>query len=348
MKERGLGTPATRAEVIETLIRREYVERAGKDLTPTPKGLQLITLLGGHPLTSAELTGDWEKRLNEIEHGRGDRPDFMRGIADFTRQTVEQLKALEPGELRPERVELGPCPRCGAQTGSVIRENSKGYGCTSWKSTDQPGCGFVIWKKLAGRTITPEVARQLLEHGRTSEVLAGFRSRAGKPFRARLLLGPDGQVTFDLPARPGSEQRPANGEVDAARNGSSNGSSVTRRKAPGLGSRAAAPGKNGAGPETAERASKRTHRTSAKRSEASPATSVSRLPAPAVDEADPAAYLRQAGLEVIDKRPTGALWVVDGDPPSPALAALRARGVRFSFAKQGGRSTGHRPAWFTR
>jgi DNA topoisomerase-3 len=201
MKESGLGTPATRAEMIETLIRREYIERVAKDLQPTPKGLQVITMLEQHPLTSPELTGDWEKRLADIEHGNGDREEFIKGIVDLTTQTVEQIAALDKEKLRPERVELGPCPRCGAETGEIIKENSRAYGCTSWKSREEPGCGFVIWKRVAGRTLTPEIARQLLENGRTNEVISGFRSRAGKPFRARLVLNDEGKVEFDFPAR---------------------------------------------------------------------------------------------------------------------------------------------------
>jgi DNA topoisomerase-3 len=201
MKESGLGTPATRAETIEVLIRREYIERAGKELQPTPKGLQVITMLEEHPLTSAELTGDWEKRLADIEHGDGDREAFIKGIVDLTTQTVEQIAALDKEKLRPERVELGPCPRCGAETGEIIKENSRAYGCTSWKSREEPGCGYVIWKRVAGRTITPEIARQLIENGRTNEVISGFRSKAGKPFRARLVLNGEGKVEFDFPAR---------------------------------------------------------------------------------------------------------------------------------------------------
>src|SRR5215475_2140856 len=201
MKESGLGTPATRAETIETLIRREYIERAGKDLTPTPKGLQVITMLEEHPLTSPELTGNWEKRLTDIEHGTDDRGKFIDDIAEFTRATVEKIAELDKEKLRPERVELGPCPRCGAVTGEIIKENSKAYGCTSWKSREETGCGFVIWKRVAGLTITPELARQLLEEGKTKEVVSGFRSRAGKPFRARLVLNGEGKVEFDFPAR---------------------------------------------------------------------------------------------------------------------------------------------------
>jgi DNA topoisomerase III len=199
MKERGLGTPATRAEIIETLIRREYIERAGKDLQPTPKGLSVVTMLEEHPITSAELTGDWEKQLVDIEHGNGERETFMNGIAGFAKTTVEQIANLPDEKIRVERVELGLCPKCGAETGEIIKENARAYGCTSWKSRDEPGCGFVIWKRVAGRTLTPEVARQLLENGRTREVLSGFRSRAGKPFRARLVLKEDGKVEFEFP-----------------------------------------------------------------------------------------------------------------------------------------------------
>ena len=209
MKERGLGTPATRAETIETLIRREYIERVGKDLAPTPKGLQVITMLEEHQLTSPELTGDWEKRLGDIEHGKGDKREFIDGIEEFTKATVEAIAALDKEKLRPERVELGLCPRCGAETGEIIRENAKAYGCTSWKSREETGCGFVIWKRVAGRTLTPEVARQLLEEGKTKEVLSGFRSRAGKPFRARLVLNDEGKVEFEFPTARARSKEPA-------------------------------------------------------------------------------------------------------------------------------------------
>src|SRR5438270_204135 len=192
---------ATRAEIIETLIRREYIERVGRDLQPTPKGLQVITMLEEHKITSPELTGSWEKRLSDIEHGSGDRGAFIDEIATFTKEIVGQIEALDKEQLRPERVELGLCPRCGAETGEIIRENSRAYGCTSWKNREETGCGFVIWKRVAGRTITPELARQLLAEGKTREVLSGFRSRNNKPFRARLVLNEEGKVEFDFPIR---------------------------------------------------------------------------------------------------------------------------------------------------
>ena len=328
MKDGGLGTPATRAETIETLIRREYVERIGKDLTPTPKGMQVIALLGPHPLTSPELTGAWEKRLNEIAEGSADRPRFMAGIADLTRQTVEQIAALETGDMRPARVELGPCPRCGAQTGSIIRENSKAYGCTSWKSKEEPGCGFVIWKKLAGRTLTPEIARQLIEQRRTDEVLGGFRSKAGKQFRARLLLDAEDKVAFDMPPRPARD--PA--ETDAT----------------GAPDDDAAPGDTGPADGTSMHVEAPARAAVAATVEAAPIARPVPSDMSMADDADPAEHLGRAGLEVIDKRPSGSLWVVDGDPPSPVLASVLARGIGFIFSSKGGRATKHRPGWYLR
>jgi DNA topoisomerase III len=209
MKESGLGTPATRAEIIETLIRREYIERVGRDLQPTPKGLQVITMLEEHKITSPELTGSWEHKLSDIERGKGDRSAFIKEIATFTKEIVGQIEALDKEKLRPERVELGLCPRCGAETGEIIRENSRAYGCTSWKSREETGCGFVIWKRVAGRTLTPEIARQLLEEGKTREVLSGFRSRNNKPFRARLVLNEEGKVEFDFPVRTQPKEQEA-------------------------------------------------------------------------------------------------------------------------------------------
>jgi DNA topoisomerase-3 len=125
----------------------------------------------------------------------------MKEIESFTGEIVEQIASLDKEKLRPERVELGLCPRCGAVTGEIIKENSRAYGCTSWKSREETGCGFVIWKRVAGRTITPEIARQLMEERRTREVLSGFRSRNGKPFRARLVLNEEGKIEFDFPVR---------------------------------------------------------------------------------------------------------------------------------------------------
>jgi len=274
----------------------------------------------------------------------------MQSIADFTRQTVEQIVNLEPGDLRPERAELGPCPRCGAQTGSIIRENSKAYGCTSWKNKDEPGCGFVIWKKLAGRTLSPQIARELLEHGHTSEVLAGFRSKAGKTFRARLLLDSDGQIAFDMPSRLGGEQTNRTNKEDSALRAShetSHGGLTMSRPLVPEGAIEAESGRarKTGGPKTEQRTAREV-KASTFDGEGYKTVSVPPTSLPSDPDFDIAAYLKQAGLDVIDKRPSGSLWVVDGDPPSPALSMLLDRGIGFAFTPNGSRATHRRPGWY--
>ena len=192
MKESGIGTPATRASTIELLINREYIEREGRALHATEKGIQVIRLLGEHALTSPELTGEWERRLALIERGADSRPAFMRDIAQFTTKTVEELDKLKG--VRIERAKLGPCPVCGRE----VTENRKGYSC--W-SRDDPGCGFVIWKKKASKTVPVAVAKELMASlkasiergddppvGRTEKQVPGFKGRSGRNFRAKLKI----------------------------------------------------------------------------------------------------------------------------------------------------------------
>jgi DNA topoisomerase-3 len=211
MKDSGIGTPATRAAIIERLIDVEYVEREGRSLVATEKGLNVIRLLGEHPLTSPSLTGDWETRLGKIEHGEEPREVFMRDIALFAGETVNELDA-KLKDVRIPRANLGPCPICGHD----IVENRKGFSC--W-SREDPGCGFVIWKSKAGKTLPAAVARELITTGRTERPVAGFKGRSGRSFRARLALmqSEDGKwrVEFDEPwAREGA--KPPEGEDEAA------------------------------------------------------------------------------------------------------------------------------------
>ncbi|HYX87500.1 MAG TPA: DNA topoisomerase 3 [Gaiellales bacterium] len=202
MKEAGLGTPATRAETIEKLLRVGYIERLGRQLRATSKGRQAIALLGDHALTSAELTGQWEKRLADIEHGGGARDAFMYDIREFASRVVDYFRDLSSEDVRALRAEIGPCPNCDG----TIRENRLAYGCSSWKSREEPGCGFVIWKQQKGRSISPAEARELLENGQT-QLLDGFKTR---PSRARLVLAEGNQVQLvaedgtrlDAPAGP--------------------------------------------------------------------------------------------------------------------------------------------------
>ncbi len=192
MKDSGLGTPATRASIIERLISVNYIEREGRALHATEKGIQVIRLLGKHELTSAELTGQWERRLGLIAQGEESRPSFMNDIARFTKQTVEEFDGLKGTKI--ERANLGPCPVCGKD----VTENRKGYSC--W-SQDDPGCGFVIWKRKAGKNLPAAVAKELMESlaqsikrgdelpaGRTAKPVTGFKGRSGRSFKAKLKI----------------------------------------------------------------------------------------------------------------------------------------------------------------
>jgi DNA topoisomerase III len=179
MKDSGIGTPATRAAIIERLLQVGYIEREGRALHATDKGVQVISLLGEHELTSPELTGKWEKRLAEIEHGTDTRPAFMEDIVKFTTDTVAELDKLKGVKI--ERANLGPCPICGRD----VIENRKGYSC--W-SKDDPGCGFVIWKKKANKILPPSVVKELMATRKTEKPVSGFRGRSGRTFSAKLKL----------------------------------------------------------------------------------------------------------------------------------------------------------------
>jgi DNA topoisomerase-3 len=209
MTDSGIGTPATRAAIIERLIDVGYVERDGRALVPTEKGMNVIRLLGDHPLTRPDLTGDWERRLGAIEAGEETRKSFMADIASFAGETVGMLDTTLK-DVRIPRANLGPCPVCGHD----IQENRKGYSC--W-SREDPGCGFVIWKSKVGKQLAPAVAKELIATGRTAKPVTGFRSRTGKSFRARLALrqGEDGRwrVEFDEPWAKEGAKAP---EVDDA------------------------------------------------------------------------------------------------------------------------------------
>jgi DNA topoisomerase-3 len=191
MKESGLGTPATRADTIERLLNVGYIERDGKALTSTPKGRVTIELLGTHALTSAELTGSWEKRLSEIEHGDADRRTFMADIASFTDEIVEYFRSVKTESL-------GACPNGDGD----IRENRAAFGCSSYKSKSDPGCGFTIWKNQGGFTITREAVAELLAEGRAP--LAGDAATLVLDDEKRaLIVGEDGKpLTQTAPIGP--------------------------------------------------------------------------------------------------------------------------------------------------
>ena len=212
MGESGIGTPATRAAIIERLIDVGYVERDARALVPTEKGMNVIRLLDDHALTRPDLTGEWEKRLAAIESGDETRKAFMADIATFAQETVQRLDETLK-DVRIPRANLGPCPVCG----NDIIENRKGYSC--W-SREDPGCGFVIWKSKAGKQLPAAVARELIASGRTAKPVTGFRGRTGRSFRAKLAMyqNEEGRwrVEFDEPWAKEGAKAPETDEVEAA------------------------------------------------------------------------------------------------------------------------------------
>ncbi len=186
MQEKGLGTPATRASIIEGLISEKYMLREGRELIPTAKAFQLMTLLRGlgvEELSKAELTGEWEYKLNQMEHGKLKRETFMAEIAAMTERMVKKAKEYDRDTVPGDYATLSaPCPNCGG----IIKENYRRYTCTGKSGTDE-GCGFSFGKTPAGRTFEVAEVEQFLRDKKIGP-LEGFRSKAGWPFTAEMVI----------------------------------------------------------------------------------------------------------------------------------------------------------------
>jgi len=177
MKDAGIGTPATRAATIERLVDAEYIEREGRSLRATEKGIGLIKMLGDHLLTSPELTGRWEQRLNRIERGEEKPEEFRTEIDGFTREVVAWFADKERDDLKIQREPLAPCPTPGC-AGQIV-EYPKSYGCNTYHGKDDPGCGYTLWKQQNGRTITRDEALEHIAAGRSSKDLEDEREVIG-------------------------------------------------------------------------------------------------------------------------------------------------------------------------
>jgi DNA topoisomerase-3 len=189
MSDKGLGTPATRATIIEGLIWEKYVVRNGRELQPTAKAFSIITLLRGleiPQLCSPELTGEWEFKLNLMARGKMKRDEFMKEIADATRDIVAKAKSHEsdtvPGDFGKLNV---PCPKCGGE----ILENYKKFQCQK--------CDFSLWKIVAGRQLEISEVEELISKGMVGP-LQGFRSKQGFPFAAIIKMGAEFKPEFDF------------------------------------------------------------------------------------------------------------------------------------------------------
>ncbi len=189
MAERGLGTPATRAQIIENLIGEQYMLREGKELVPTAKAFSLITLLTGlgvSELTSPELTGEWEYKLSQIEKGALSRDEFMDEIARMAQEMVDRAKQYESDTVPGDFVTLKtPCPKCGG----VVKENYKKFACQS--------CDWSTWKIVASRQFEIDEIETLLKEGHVGPLM-GFRNKMGRLFNADIVLNDEQQPTFDF------------------------------------------------------------------------------------------------------------------------------------------------------
>ena len=186
MQEKGLGTPATRAATIEGLINEKYMLREGRELIPTAKAFQLMTLLRGlgvEELSKAELTGEWEYKLAQMEHGKLSRDTFMAEIADMTARMVKKAKEYDRDTIPGDYATLkSPCPNCGG----IVKENYRRYTCTGAAGATE-GCGFSFGKTPAGRTFEVAEVEQFLTDRKIGP-LDGFRSKAGWPFTAEMVI----------------------------------------------------------------------------------------------------------------------------------------------------------------
>ncbi|CAJ94760.1 DNA topoisomerase III [Cupriavidus necator] len=189
MAGKGLGTPATRAAIIEGLLTEKYLVREGRELIPTAKAFQLMTLLRGlgvQELTQAELTGEWEHKLSQIERGRLKRDEFMLEIAQMTQQIVKRAKEYDSDTIPGDYATLDtPCPQCGGQ----VKENYRRFACTA--------CEFSISKIPGGRQFEIDEVEELLLKKEIGP-LQGFRSKMGRPFAAILKLGKDDEGHYKM------------------------------------------------------------------------------------------------------------------------------------------------------
>jgi DNA topoisomerase-3 len=212
MQEKGLGTPATRAATIEGLIAEKYMLREGRELIPTAKAFQLMTLLRGlgvEELSRADLTGEWEHKLKQMEQGQLSRESFMADIALMTERLVNKAKGYDKDTIPGDYATLtAPCPNCGG----IIKENYRRYTCVGVAGAAE-GCGFSFGKTPAGRTFEVAEVEQFLRDKKIGP-LDGFRSKAGWPFTAEMVIKFDEETkNFKLEFDFGDDKNAETGEI---------------------------------------------------------------------------------------------------------------------------------------
>ncbi len=192
VEKKGLGTPATRAAIIETLVKRQYVERKGKQLIPTDKGRRVIDVVPAN-VRSAKMTAEWETTLQRIAKGQASDKEFLSEIIEFTKNLVADNKTASSGAANPFRFSkltvVGKCPKCGKN----VYVFPKSYSCE-----DSHGdCGFFFMKEMWGKEISETQAKRVLDKG-SSIVLKGFTTKRGDVVSGKLVLGDDMRVRVEI------------------------------------------------------------------------------------------------------------------------------------------------------
>lgn len=199
LKEKGLGTSATRAAIIETLIKRQYILREKGKLIPTEIAIQLIKAIYDLSVCSPELTGEFEHKLGQIEKGEYQYSTFISEMAEYVKELLPQIiqsgqsiSSIQTVDEKKNDVNFGTCPKCNE---GVIKKGKKSTYCTNWNA--DPKCDFTIWLTMAQKKLTDKQIKDLILDKHTKEV-KGFTSKAGKPFNAPLKLDDSFKVVFDF------------------------------------------------------------------------------------------------------------------------------------------------------
>lgn len=193
MAECGIGTPATRANIIETLILRDYIRRDKKDIIPTEKGLAVYEIVKDKKIANAEMTGSWELALAAIEAGKMPADKFSQGINSYVGTICEELLSLFPEQ---KSYPVYRCPKCGQQSVGIYAKVAK---CR------HETCGFHMFREVCGILLSEDNIHDLISSGRTP-ILKGLTSKAGKKFNARLVLGEDYATSFEFENKKGKQR----------------------------------------------------------------------------------------------------------------------------------------------
>ncbi len=194
IKDQGLGTPATRAAIISTLLKREYVERSGKALVPTEKGLYIYDVVKDMQIADVEMTASWEEMLSGIEKRKVAPGTFISAVEIYTRQVTEEILSIKFPKSQTATI---TCPRCG--TGNIIMR-------FKLAKCDNDACGLLVFRKFLNKELTDQHMQQLFSSGST-KLIKGFKGKKGNTFDAKLVFDKNYNLTFSFPKTKGKGQK---------------------------------------------------------------------------------------------------------------------------------------------